>query len=141
MRNHDYLGTAPTSTDQPAVMRDFAELWRAAEKVVHTGTLQTPSSGRTPIERAFDPAAIQHLKESSARDITIGGAELAGEAMAAGLVNECRLFLNPVIVGGGKRAAGRRSLPAQRAGRAPLRKRCCPPPLRPERGARLTVTG
>lgn len=96
--------TAPTSTDQPDVMRDFAEIWRAADKVVYSRTLQTPSSGRTRIERAFDPAAIQHLKESSARDITIGGAELAGEAMAAGLVNECHLFLNPVIVGGGKRA-------------------------------------
>jgi dihydrofolate reductase len=96
--------TAPTSTDEPAVTREFAEIWRAAEKIVYSRTLQTPSSGRTRIERAFDPAAIKHLKESSARDITIGGAELAGEAMAAGLVNECHLFLNPVIVGGGKRA-------------------------------------
>jgi len=96
--------TAPTSTDQPAVMRDFAEIWRAAEKIVYSRTLQTPSSGRTRIERAFDPPAIKRLKEASARDITIGGAELAGEAMAAGLVNECHLFLNPVIVGGGKRA-------------------------------------
>jgi dihydrofolate reductase len=96
--------TAPTSTEQPAVFWDYAEIWRAAEKIVYSRTLQTPSSGRTRIERAFDPAAIKHLKESSARDITIGGAELAGEAMAAGLVNECHLFLNPVIVGGGKRA-------------------------------------
>jgi dihydrofolate reductase len=96
--------TAPTSTDQPAVMRDFAEIWQAAEKIVYSRTLQTPSSARTRIERAFDPASIKHLKESSARDITIGGAELAGQAMAAGLVNECHLFLNPVIVGGGKRA-------------------------------------
>ncbi len=95
--------TAPTSTE-PAVIRDFAEIWRAAEKIVYSRTLQTPSSGRTRIERAFDPAAIRQLKEASARDIMIGGAELAGEAMAANLVDECHLFLNPVIVGGGKRA-------------------------------------
>ena len=93
-----------TRLDDAGATRDFAEIWRAAEKIVYSRTLETPSSGRTGIERAFDPAAIQHLKESSARDITIGGAELAAEAMAAGLVNECHLFLNPIIVGGGKRA-------------------------------------
>jgi dihydrofolate reductase len=96
--------TTPISSDQPSVMRDFAEIWRSAEKIVYSRTLQTPSSARTRIERAFDSAAIEHLKASSARDITVGGAELVGEAMAAGLVNECHLFLNPVIVGGGKRA-------------------------------------
>jgi dihydrofolate reductase len=96
--------TAPTSSDQPAVMRDFAEIWRAAEKIVFSRTLQEPSSERTRIESAFEPAAIGRLKESSARDITVGGAELAGEAVAAGLVDEYNLFLNPVIVGGGKPA-------------------------------------
>jgi len=96
--------TEPAASDAPAVMRDFAELWRAAEKVVFSRTLQAPSSERTRIERDFDPAAIRDLKESSARDITVGGAQLAGVAMAEGLVDECHLFLNPVIVGGGKRA-------------------------------------
>ena len=96
--------TAPTSNDQPAVMRDFAEIWRAAEKIVFSRTLQEPSSERTRIESVFEPAAIGRLKESSARDLTVGGAELAGAAMAAGLVDECHLFLNPVIVGGGKPA-------------------------------------
>ena len=96
--------TAPASGDQPAVMRDFAEIWRAAEKVVFSRTLQEPSSERTRIESAFEPEAIGRLKESSAHDITVGGPELAGEAMAAGLVDECHLFLNPVIVGGGKPA-------------------------------------
>ena len=91
-------------SDQPAVMRDFAEIWRAAEKIVYSRTLQAPSGGRTRIEPDFDPAAIRRLKESSACDITIGGAELAGEAMTAGLVDECHLLLVPVIVGGGKRA-------------------------------------
>jgi dihydrofolate reductase len=96
--------TVPTGSDEPAVMRDFAELWRAAEKVVFSRALQTPSSARTRIERDFEPAAIRRLKESSAPDITVGGAGLAGQAFAAGLVDECHLFLSPVIVGGGKRA-------------------------------------
>jgi dihydrofolate reductase len=96
--------TAPTGSDQPAEMRDFAEIWRAAEKIVFSRTLQEPSSERTRIESAFEPAAIGRLKESAARDITVGGAELAGNAMAAGLVDECHLFLSPVIVGGGKPA-------------------------------------
>ena len=96
--------TVSTSADQDAVTRDFAEIWRAAEKIVYSRTLQAPSSERTRIEREFDPAAIRRLKESSARDTTVGGAELAGEAMAAGLVDECHLFLVPVVVGGGKRA-------------------------------------
>ena len=96
--------TAQASSDQPAVMRDFAEIWRAAEKIVFSRTLRRPSSKRTRIESAFEPEAIGRLKETSAHDITVGGPELAGEAMAAGLVDECHLFLNPVIVGGGKPA-------------------------------------
>ncbi len=96
--------TAGTGSDEPAVMRDFAEIWRAAEKVVYSRTLPTPASARTRIERDFDPAAIRQLKESSDRDLTIGGAELAGRALAAGLVDECHLLLGPVVVGGGKRA-------------------------------------
>jgi dihydrofolate reductase len=96
--------TADTGGDQPAVTRDFADLWRAADKIVYSRTLRAPSSERTRIEREFSPAAIAGLKASSARDITVGGAELAGEALAAGLVEECHLFLCPVLVGGGKRA-------------------------------------
>ena len=96
--------TVSADGDEAAVARDFAGIWRAAEKIVYSRTLRTPSSGRTRIERDFDPAAIRRLKESSARDISVGGAELAGEAMAAGLVDECHMFLAPVIVGGGKRA-------------------------------------
>jgi dihydrofolate reductase len=93
-----------SADDDHAVSRDYAEIWRAAEKVVFSRTLQAPTSERTRIERDFDTAAIRQLKESSARDISIGGAELAGKAIAAGLVDECHLFLCPVIVGGGKRA-------------------------------------
>ena len=93
-----------TDDDQAAVTRDFAEIWRAAEKVVYSRTLQTVSSERTRIEREFDAAAIKRLKESSGSDISIGGAGLAGQAIAEGLVDECHLFLGPVLVGGGKRA-------------------------------------
>jgi dihydrofolate reductase len=98
-----YWETVSTA-DQRTVFRDFAELWRAAEKIVYSRTLQVASSARTRIERDFDIGAIRRLKEVSGRDITIGGAELAGEAIAAGLVDECHLFLDPIIVGGGKRA-------------------------------------
>ncbi len=86
------------------VYRDYAEIWRAAEKIVYSRTLQTVASERTRIEREFDAAAIRRLKESSRSDISIGGAELAGQAIAEGLVDECHLFLGPVLVGGGKRA-------------------------------------
>lgn len=93
-----------TDDDPAAVARDYGEIWRAADKVVYSRTLQTVSSERTRIEREFDAAAVQRLKESSQSDISIGGAELAGHAIAEGLVDECHLFLQPVLVGGGKRA-------------------------------------
>jgi len=93
-----------TGTDQAAVTRDFAEIWRAAEKIVHSRSLQTVSSARTRIERDLDPVWVRRLKETAEADITIGGAELAGQALALGLVDECHLFLGPIVVGGGKRA-------------------------------------
>jgi len=96
--------TMSTDGDQSAVSRAFAEIWRAAEKIVYSRTLLTPSSARTRIERDFDPGAIRRLKDSAARDITVGGAALAGQAVAAGLVDECHLFLTPILLGGGKRA-------------------------------------
>jgi dihydrofolate reductase len=92
--------TASTGADQSAGVRDFAELWRVAEKVVYSRTLQTVTSARTRIERDFDPGAVRKLKQTSVSDITVGGAELAGQALAAGLVDECHLFLNPILVGG-----------------------------------------
>jgi dihydrofolate reductase len=95
--------TAPAESE-PAVFRDYAEIWRAAEKVVYSRTLPTVSSERTCIEREFDPDAVRQLKESSTADLAIGGAELAGQAMRAGLVDECHLLLCPIVVGGGKRA-------------------------------------
>jgi dihydrofolate reductase len=96
--------TVNTGTDQPAVTRDFAEIWRAADKIVYSRNLQEVSSARTRIERELDPDAVRRLKETSTTDITIGGAELAGQALAFGLVDECHLFLGPIVVGAGKRA-------------------------------------
>ena len=95
--------TVSGGADQPAVTRDFAEIWRAAEKIVYSRTLQTASSSRTRIERDFDAEAIRALKRASGSDIAIGGAELAGQAIASGLVDEFRLLLVPILVGGGKR--------------------------------------
>ena len=102
-RMYETMGWWETG-DHAAVYGDFAEIWRAAEKVVYSRTLRTVSSERTRIEREFDAVAIRRLKESSQSDIMIGGAELAGQAIAEGLVDECMLFLGPVLVGGGKRA-------------------------------------
>jgi dihydrofolate reductase len=94
----------PDLAARPPVSRDFAAIWRAAEKIVYSTTLQAASSARTRIERAFDPDAIQHLKVASGRDITVGGPELAAQALKAGLVDECHLFLTPIIIGGGNPA-------------------------------------
>jgi dihydrofolate reductase len=99
-----YWETAGAGGDQSAESRDFGQIWRSAEKVVYSRTLRTPSSARTRIEPDFDPGTIRPLKESAAADITVGGAELAGAAIAAGLVDECHLFLSPIVVGGGKPA-------------------------------------
>ena len=99
-----YWETAPTGDDQPTVVGEYARIWQAADKVVYSSTLDAVSSARTRLEREFDPDAVRQLKRSAARDVTIGGPGLAAHALAAGLVDECHLFLNPVVVGGGTRA-------------------------------------
>jgi dihydrofolate reductase len=99
-----YWETFDASEDQSPLEWDFAEIWRAAAKVVYSTTLGEPSSARTRIEREFDPRAVLRMKETSGHDICIGGPELAGHAIAAGLVDEMHLFLTPVTVGGGTAA-------------------------------------
>jgi len=94
--------TAHTVADQPPFMQDFAEIWQAADKIVYSKTLQTVSSSRTRIERDFDPEAVRQMKASAGRDITVGGPDLAAQALKAGLVDECHLFVAPIVVGGGK---------------------------------------
>jgi dihydrofolate reductase len=90
--------------DGPTVAREFAAIWQAAEKIVYSRTLDAVSSARTRIERELDADAIERMKQGSGSDISIGGAEVAGRAIAAGLVDELQLLLVPVLVGGGKRA-------------------------------------
>ena len=94
--------TVSTEAAQAPVMRDFAEIWRAADKVVYSRTLEAESSTRTRIERNFDPEAVRRLKASAEQDIGIGGPNLASHAIRAGLVDEFQLFLTPVVVGGGQ---------------------------------------
>jgi dihydrofolate reductase len=86
------------------VLEDFARIWRAADKVVYSRTLEAVASARTRIEREFEPEAVRKIKASAERDLAIGGPELAAQAFGAGLIDECHLFLAPMIVGGGKRA-------------------------------------
>jgi dihydrofolate reductase len=90
-----------TMNDQTPFMRDFAEIWRAADKIVYSKTLEAVSSARTRIERDFDQEVVREMKTSAGRDITVGGPNLAAHAFKAGLVDECHLFLAPVVVGGG----------------------------------------
>ena len=92
--------TIPTD-DQPAYIADFANLWRAADKVVYSSTLKEASTPQTQLEKHFEPAAVQQMKDSAARDISIGGPTLAAHAFRAGLVDVCDLFVSPIIVGGG----------------------------------------
>ena len=94
--------TMPTE-DQPNVIRDYAEIWRAADKIVYSTTLATAASAKTQIERSFDPDAVRQLKTKAERDLSVGGPGLAAQALQAGLVDECHLFVAPVIVGGGTR--------------------------------------
>jgi dihydrofolate reductase len=96
--------SAHTLTDQPAFVLDFARIWQAADKIVYSKTLETASSARTRIERDYDPELVRQLKAGAEGDITVGGAELAAQAIRAGLVDEYHLFLTPVVVGGGKPA-------------------------------------
>jgi dihydrofolate reductase len=103
-RMYETMVVWETMDDEHPVMRDYAQIWRAAEKVVYSRSLEAVSSARTRIEREFDPEAVQELKESAASDLSIGGPELAAEAIRAGLVDEYHLFLAPVLAGGGKRA-------------------------------------
>jgi dihydrofolate reductase len=86
---------------QPAVSEDYAEIWRGADKIVYSTTLEAAPSARTQIERSFDPGTVRELKESAGRDLSVGGPGLAAQALKAGLVDELHLFVSPVVVGGG----------------------------------------
>lgn len=102
-----YATMAPWETDpalaaQSELTAEFAAVWQAASKVVYSTTLDAPSTANTRLERRFDPASVRDLKASATSDLTVSGAHLAAQAFKAGLVDECHLFIHPVLVGGGK---------------------------------------
>jgi dihydrofolate reductase len=105
-RMYEVMGAWETMdlSEQPPFIRDYAEIWRAADKIVYSRTLGMVSSARTRIERDFDPGSIRRLKALAGPDISVGGPDLAAQAIEAGLVDECHLFLTPIVVGGGKRS-------------------------------------
>lgn len=96
--------TDPTLATHSELGAEFADIWRASDKIVYSATLPAASTTSTRIERRFDPGVVREMKASTSSDITIGGPTLAAQAFNAGLVDECRLFVYPVIIGGGKPA-------------------------------------
>jgi dihydrofolate reductase len=96
--------TDSTLADHSPAMRDFAEIWQAADKIVYSRSLETVATARTRIERAFDPDAVRQLKTAAGHDLSVGGPDLAAQALKARLVDECHLFLAPIVVGGGNRS-------------------------------------
>jgi dihydrofolate reductase len=99
-----YWETADSVPGRSSLVREFTGIWQSAGKIVFSKTLKSVSSARTRIERDFDPDMIRQLKSATEHDMTVGGADLAGQAMKAGLVDELQLVLVPIVVGGGKRA-------------------------------------
>ena len=99
-----YWETAPTGNDKPSAGQEYAKIWQAADKIIYSKSLEQVSSARTRIEREFDPQAIQQLKAAATRDVSVSGPTLAAQAIKLGLVDECRLFLSPIVVGGGNPA-------------------------------------
>jgi dihydrofolate reductase len=102
-RLYEVMAVWETIDDDHPVMREFAEIWRSADKIVYSTTLGAASTARTRIERSFDPDAVRRMKASAERDISVGGPGLAANAIAAGLVDEYSFFLTPIVVGGGTR--------------------------------------
>ena len=96
--------TDPALAAHSPITADFAKIWQAADKIVYSTTLSGPVTARTRIERSFDPDAVRDLKASAGHDLSIGGADLAAQALRAGLVDQLDMVLAPAVVGGGKRA-------------------------------------
>ena len=101
-RMYEAMAYWESAVPDEGYVREFAEVWKNADKVVYSRSLESVSSARTRLEHDFDPEAVRRLKAAAARRITIGGANLAGQALAAGLVDELRLLMVPVVLGGGK---------------------------------------
>ena len=99
-----YWETVPAAEIEQPCERDFTALWRAADKIVYSKSLDSVSSAKTRLERTFDPRVIQEMKSTQDADLGVGGPNLAAQAFKAGLVDECQLFLTPTVLGGGKPA-------------------------------------
>ncbi len=122
--------TNPAIAEQSDLTADFASAWLAADKVVYSTTLAAVPTAATRLERHFDPDAVQELKAEATSDLTIGGANLAAQAFEAGLVDECQLFVWPMILGGGQASPpGGRPHRPRTPRRAPIRQRRRAPPL------------
>jgi dihydrofolate reductase len=96
--------TDSTLAARSELTADYAKVWQAADKVVYSSGLASPSTANTRLERHFDPAAVQDLRAAATRDLLVGGPNLAAQALAAGLVDELQLFVWPVVLGGRKPA-------------------------------------
>jgi dihydrofolate reductase len=96
-----YWETAPTGNGETSAEQEFAEIWQDADKIIYSRSLEQVSTARTRLEREFDPRAIRQLKADASRDIAVSGPTLAGQVLRLGLVDECHLFLSPIVVGGG----------------------------------------
>ena len=94
--------TDATLADRSNLMADYASAWQSADKVVYSSTLDAVSTARSRIERRVDPDAVRATKDAAPHDLMIGGANLASQLFAAGLVDECHLFVSPVLLGDGK---------------------------------------
>lgn len=99
-----YWETVLASGQHPRFVEEYAQIWQSAEKIVYSKSLPTPSTQRTTIEREFDPQMVRQMKASARRDVSVGGPDLAAQALNAGLIDECHLFISPVVVGAGHRA-------------------------------------
>ncbi len=103
-RMYNVMVAWETITDEEHLIKDYADIWRAADKVVYSRSMEKVSSARTRLERDFDPDAAREMKAAAERDISVGGPELAAQAIRAGLVDEIHLYVAPIVVGGGTRA-------------------------------------
>ncbi|MFC0682690.1 dihydrofolate reductase family protein [Lysobacter korlensis] len=98
-----YWETEPGAADASPAELEYADLWRKADKVVFSSTLDQVTTARTRVERRFDVDHVRELKRSSEPDLSIGGAGLAASALRCGLVDELAMYVSPVVVGGGTR--------------------------------------
>ena len=114
-RLYETMAVWDTMPTESAGERDFPTIWRAADKVVYSATLPDVSGPRTRLERTFDADAVRAMKDTAARDLLVGGADLAAEAIHAGLVDELLLFVYPLVVGGGKPGLPERARLPERA--------------------------